>query len=181
VTATIDYRLRPNDTPEEQLAAASDAIDDAMESVRWLKAHAAAYGIDTGRIGVLGSSAGGAIALGVALAEDPTPGGPLAAFSPHVAAGVSTGAHLTPGLAVIDLEPTDSPVMMFHFDQDTSRDGATWDYAYQTCAAVHAAGNVCDAVRQPGSGHTVAIGPTGKWWAPEIGPFLWHHLRLAAP
>lgn len=37
VAASIDYRVRPNDTPEEQLAAALDAIDDGMESIRWLK------------------------------------------------------------------------------------------------------------------------------------------------
>jgi hypothetical protein len=30
VAASIDYRVRPNDTPEEQLVAAGDAIDDAM-------------------------------------------------------------------------------------------------------------------------------------------------------
>jgi pimeloyl-ACP methyl ester carboxylesterase len=180
VAASIDYRLRPNDTPEEQLVAALDAIDDAMESVRWFKSQAATYGIDAARIALLGTSAGGAIALGVAVAEDPTPGGPLAAFSPRIGAGVSTGAHLTPGLGLIDLQPTDSPVMMFHFEQDTSRGQATWDYAYQTCAAIHAAGNVCDSIRLPGAGHTVALGPTGKWWVPEIGPFLWYHLDLSA-
>jgi hypothetical protein len=69
--------------------------------------------------------------------------------------------------------------MMFHYDQDTSRHRATWDHAYQTCAAIHAAGNVCDAIRQPGEGHTVSLGPGGPWFRPEIGPFLWHHLALA--
>jgi len=178
VAASIDYRLRPNETLEEQLVAASAAIDDAMESVRWLKSQAATYGIDTDRIALLGTSAGGAIALGVAVAEDPTPGGPLAAFSPRIAAGVSTGAHLTPGLSIIDLQPTDSPVMMFHYDQDTSRFRAPWDYAYRTCAAIHAAGNICDSIRLPGEGHTVSLSPTGPWYQPEIGPFLWHHLGL---
>jgi hypothetical protein len=68
VAASIDYRLRPNETVEEQLVAASAAIDDAMESVRWLKSQAATYGIDADRIALLGTSAGGAIALGVAVA-----------------------------------------------------------------------------------------------------------------
>lgn len=179
VVASIDYRLRPNDTPAEQLVAALQAIDDAMESVRWLKANAPTYGIDPDRIAALGSSAGGAIVLGVGHAADLTPGGPLSGYSPTVTAVVSTGAHLTPGLAVIDFEPTDAPSMMFHYEQDTSQGQATWDYAYQTCAAIRDAGPPCDFIKQPGSGHTIPMGPTSQWWVPEIGPFVWHHLGLA--
>jgi hypothetical protein len=69
--------------------------------------------------------------------------------------------------------------MMFHYEQDTSKLKATWDYAYQTCTAVRAVDVSCDFVLQPGTGHTVAIGPLAKWWEPEIGPFFWHHLNLA--
>jgi poly(3-hydroxybutyrate) depolymerase len=180
VAASIDYRLRPNDIGPEQLAAATDAIDDGIESVRWLKSHAAEYGIDVGRMAMDGTSAGGAIALGVALTDDPTPGGPLADVSPKIAAAVSTGAHLTPGLAGITLTADDAPIMMFHYEHDTSRLKSTFEDAYQTCTAVRRAGDVCDAIRLPGSGHTVSVGPQGKWWTPEIGPFLWAHLHLAS-
>ena len=38
-----------------------------------------------------------AVALGVGAANDPTSGGPLAAFSPSIAAAVSTGATLNCG------------------------------------------------------------------------------------
>jgi len=179
VVASIDYRLRPNDTQAEQLVAAVQAIDDAMESVRWLKANAPTYGVDPDRIAALGSSAGGAIVLGVGHAADLTPGGPLSGYSPAVTAVVSTGAHLTPGLASIDFEPSDAPSMMFHYEQDTSQGQATWDYAYQTCTAIREAGPPCDFIKQPGSGHTIPMGPVGAWWAPEIGPFVWHHLGLA--
>jgi dienelactone hydrolase len=178
VAASISYRLRPNSTPEETLAAATDAVDDGMEAVRWLKANAATYGIDTTRIGMLGTSAGGAIALGVALASDPTPGGPLGAISPSVAGSVSTGASLTAGLGSVGFEASDAPVLMHHYETDTAT-GDTSAYAFQTCSAVRASGNTCDFVTDAGAGHTTNIGPSGVWWTPEFGPFLWHHLRLA--
>ena len=179
--ASIDYRLRPDTNPgAPDLAAALDAIDDGMESVRWLKANAATYGIDPTRIGLNGSSAGGAIALGVALADDPTPGGPLAAYSPKVSAAMATGAHLTPGLALIGFQPSDAPILMFHYEQDTSELKASGDYAFETCAAARAGGSTCDFVLQPGTGHTTNMGPVGPWWTSESGPFLWQHLDLAA-
>jgi acetyl esterase/lipase len=53
--ATISYRL----SPEAQYPA---AIHDAKAAVRWMRAHAAAYGIDPERIAIAGGSAGGQIA-----------------------------------------------------------------------------------------------------------------------
>src|SRR6185312_4289232 len=98
----IDYRLDPRlngpHTQLDQLVAATNAILDAQESVRWLKAHAAGYGIDPTRIASIGDSAGGAISLGLSAAPDTHPAGPYSAFSPTVAAAVSTGAYLTPGI-----------------------------------------------------------------------------------
>ena len=93
------------------LLAARNAIDDGMESVRWLRSKAATYGFDDTRIAALGSSAGGAIALGIGATDDPTPTGPVAAWSPKIRAAVSTGAHLTPGLdlGLFTLEATDAP------------------------------------------------------------------------
>jgi acetyl esterase/lipase len=179
VAASIDYRLRPHDDEQQQVVAAVQAIDDGMESVRWLRANAATYHIDTGRIAALGTSAGGGIALGIGEATDPTPGGPLAAQSPKVDAVMSTGAALTSGLDLVGFEPTDAPAMMFYFEQDTSKYGHTWDWAYETCTAIRDAGNSCDFIKQAGSGHTISLNPTGPWWSPEIGPFLWHHLGLA--
>jgi poly(3-hydroxybutyrate) depolymerase len=181
VVASIDYRLRPDTNPgEADLAAALDAIDDGMESVRWLKANAASYAIDPARIGLTGTSAGGAIALGIALADDPTPGGPLAAYTPDVAAAMSTGAHLTPALDLVGFQPSDDPVLMFHYEQDTSELKATGAYAYETCTAARAAGSTCDFVLQPGTGHTVNLSPAGPFWRTETGPFLWEHLDLAS-
>jgi acetyl esterase/lipase len=60
VAVTMSYRL----APKYQFPA---AIYDSKAAVRWLKAHASAYGIDPERIGVTGDSAGGHLAqfLGV--------------------------------------------------------------------------------------------------------------------
>ena len=60
VTAfVLDYRVAPYKYPVE--------IQDGMRAMRYLRAHAAEYGIDANRIGVWGSSAGGHLAstLGV--------------------------------------------------------------------------------------------------------------------
>ena len=84
---SLGYRLNPTlpgySDLEAYLAAAADAIDDGREAVRWMRANAATYEIDPDRIAMLGNSAGGGVALGVAFAEDDTPGGPLA----HVSRG----------------------------------------------------------------------------------------------
>ena len=180
----IDYRLDPllngPHTQLDQLKAASDAIADAQESVRWLKAHAATYGIDTTRIASVGDSAGGAISLGLAAAPDTHPTSPYSAYSPSVAAAVSTGAYLTPGLeaGLLHLTGAEAPILMFHYETDVA--SAPGPYAYETCTDYHAAGDTCDYVSQAGEGHTTDLGPGGEWWADPLGPFLWTHLRLGS-
>ncbi|MBX3287429.1 MAG: alpha/beta hydrolase [Actinobacteria bacterium] len=181
VAVALGYRLDPNaaESTQRYLAAATDAIDDGLEAVRWLRANATTYRIDPERIAVIGSSAGGAVALGTAIADDPTPGGPLAAWSPRSDAAVSTGAHLTPGidLGFVTFEPTDSPVLMFHYDVDTAT-GNDAAYARRTCDGLTDAGVYCRFVQQPGSGHTVDLNAGGPWWTDEIGPFLWDQLDI---
>jgi acetyl esterase/lipase len=63
VTASIEYRL----SGEARWPA---ALEDAKCAVRWMRAHAAELGVDAARIAVAGGSAGGYLALMVAL----TPG-----------------------------------------------------------------------------------------------------------
>jgi acetyl esterase/lipase len=55
VTAAVEYRL----SPEARYPA---AVCDLKAAVRWLRAHASAYHIDTTKIGVCGGSAGGHLA-----------------------------------------------------------------------------------------------------------------------
>ena len=182
ISYRLDPRLAQNPWPPgvSPLAQAAKAIDDGMESIRWLKANARSYDIDPTRIATVGYSAGGAVSLGIAVATDTSPGGPLAAYSPSVTAAVSTGAQLTPGIdaGVLSFKPTDAPVLMFHHETDAS--SGTGEYAMRTCAAIRAGGSTCDFVLQPGEGHTTDLDPhpTRRWWTTELGPFIWTQLRL---
>ncbi len=180
----ISYRINPNAQSSEALylQTALNAIDDGMEAVRWVKANAATYGFDTTRVAVVGSSAGGAIALGIGSADDPTPTGPLVAHSPKIAAAVSTGAHLTPGIdnGMVTFESTDAAALMFHYETDTVTNN-TDEYAQRTCDGLVAAGVSCKMVVQAGSGHTVSVGAGSTYWQSEIGTFLWKNLRLFPP
>jgi predicted esterase len=61
---------------QECVFAAITAVTDAQAAVRWVRAHAAEYGVDPDRIGIAGESAGGITATGVGLySENPNVSG----------------------------------------------------------------------------------------------------------
>ncbi|HVU88929.1 MAG TPA: alpha/beta hydrolase [Pirellulales bacterium] len=64
VAAAINYRLS-GDAPFPA------ALDDCRDAIRFLRAHAREYRLDPTRIGVYGNSAGGHLALLLALMDDP--------------------------------------------------------------------------------------------------------------
>jgi acetyl esterase/lipase len=84
VAATINYRL-------SREAPFPAALDDCRCAVRWLRAHAGQYGIDPNRIGVYGNSAGGHLALLLAMMPPTSAAAdePYAQFSHQVQAAVS--------------------------------------------------------------------------------------------
>ena len=63
VAVPVEYRL----SPEARYPA---AVHDVKASIRWLRAHAADYGIDGSRMAILGTSAGAQLAALVALTND---------------------------------------------------------------------------------------------------------------
>ena len=66
------------------------ALDDAANAIRYVRRHAAEYGVDPDRIGITGSSAGGCITMGTcmtATADDCRPNFAVANYpylSPHI-------------------------------------------------------------------------------------------------
>jgi len=183
VAATISYRLDPGAGPFDMgryLSAILDAIDDGMESARWARSVASTYQIDTTRIAMVGSSAGGAIAMGTAVMDDPTPGGPLGAHSPKIASAVSTGVNLRLGFenGVVTVTPADAPIHMFHYSTDTVT-GDSIEVALQTCTNVSQGGGKCSLYHNEGTGHTVNLDAGGPFW-PEIASYLWNDLNLFA-
>jgi acetyl esterase/lipase len=63
VCVTVQYRLAPKDKFPAQ-------VEDVKCAVRWLRAHAADYGVDPDRIAALGASAGAHLAVMLALTSD---------------------------------------------------------------------------------------------------------------
>lgn len=60
VGVSVDYRLAPE-------TCYPGALEDCLTGLRWLFAHASEIGVDPERVGLLGTSAGGALAVATAL------------------------------------------------------------------------------------------------------------------
>jgi len=154
VTVTITYRLREgawiwfNSPSDVALGAARDARHDAQAAVRWLRAHAAEYGVDAGHIGAVGYSAGAITAIGVGQhPEDPGDSG-----TPGESSKICVAVSLS-GIAVEgQVEADDAPVLMFHGGDDFIVPVA---YARETAWQAARAGRLAGYTEFPKIGHTV--------------------------
>jgi acetyl esterase/lipase len=186
VTASVNYRLTPDNTAsaERRQTAIIQAADDLMNAIRFLKKNAATYHIDTSRVAIVGTSAGGALSLVDAVEADTLDGtvNDFPGVSSKVHAVVSTGATLVDdqfdSSSLLTYDSGDAPVLMFHANPTDGTTGATWTgNVVPTCNAINGAGDSCTAVSTPNGGHTVPIDLASKWWA-TIQPFLWTELLL---
>jgi predicted esterase len=101
---TRNGNANPAPDNEEQRKVIAMAIADGQESIRLLRRNAAEYHIDPKRIGILGYSAGGGVAIGAALAEpgDGYPDFVATVFGPALT-DVSVPKHAAPMfIAVMD-------------------------------------------------------------------------------
>jgi acetyl esterase len=163
-----DYRTadRFETTPVEATA-------DARAAMRWVEDHAAELGIDTNRIVVGGSSAGGHLALWTAIAKAPFGSKPEESPTtmPAALVLVSAPSDTTPatwnnnpkmlkrfGPHIGDVSPLQNldakmpPVIMFHGDADPT-------VPYVTAVALHdkliATSNTCEFTTIAGGGHGI--------------------------
>jgi acetyl esterase/lipase len=134
---TIDYRMLPGVTPVE-------CVQDVKAAVRWVRAHAADYGIDPNRIGASGNSAGAHLTAVLATtADDPAlegnGGNPGISSRIQAAVGFATPgltgrvtwpiSRLKPGQEPPDwfwkvspyrnITPDDAPMLFIHGASDT--------------------------------------------------------------
>jgi len=162
VAVSINYRLlsptgcggNPDPTPTCQNAALG-AQHDAQAAVRWLRANAATYRIDTNRIAMGGASAGAVTSvLAATHSEDPgTSGNPGYPSSVRAAVSVSGGMP-TNDLITAD----DSPTLFIHGTEDHV---VPYDWAVQNSAAMYRLGifTVLEPIEGAAHGLAADYGP----------------------
>jgi acetyl esterase/lipase len=147
---SISYRLTPGGcsatTPTVTcLQGIINAKHDAQAAVRFLKANAATYGLDSTRIAIAGTSAGAITALNVAYSpEDPGTSG-----NPGPSSAVGAAVSLS-GARIMPANPGDAPALLFHGTNDPL---VPYSWAEQTVAEATAAGLRAEITTWEGAGH----------------------------
>jgi len=114
VGVSINYRLESpgcSGTSSNCVAAIAEAFADGQTAVSFLRAHAGAYGIDSDRIAIAGTSAGGITALNVGYSSSEDP-----AARVRAAVSLSGGYLAVAGVGAIS--SGDAPAMDFHCTTD---------------------------------------------------------------
>jgi acetyl esterase/lipase len=166
VAASIDYRLlgrRPVPSARvrplvdalpagELFTAMAAAVDDTLTAADYLSDRADELGIDSRRLGVVGSSAGGVTADHVAYAlDDHGVAGPEVSFAASLWAGIVVAPPAGHGNVGADqLEAGDAPLFAVHGDADTQVPVGLSD---QLVARAEAEGVPVEYHRIPGGGH----------------------------
>ena len=144
VGITIDYRTRRNISGTTELvAAATDAYEDSLAAIHWIRANAATYRIDPDAVITAGYSAGAINAMNdVFIPSGSTP----------AAGGVAIACYgFTPPTA------GRPPILMFQGSADTTVRPAS---SQATCTQTREQGNLCDYVLYEGADHLIAFSRT---------------------
>jgi acetyl esterase/lipase len=175
VVVSINYRLLGSGcvaNPSGCTVAAIEAKRDAQAAVRWLRANAATYGIDSTRIGIGGESAGAITATLVGLLSEDVgssgnPGWPstVGGFV-SVSGGVPTGSLASAG---------DAPGLLFH---GTADNVVPFSWSVDTANAMVAAGVPAWLQLQDGAGH-VPWAQYRTLYLEQADWFLYLYLDLA--
>ena len=178
VAVSINYRLlspdgcggNPNPTPVCQNAAL-EAQHDAQAAVRWLRANAATYRVDTSRIAIAGGSAGAVTSLLVDWhPEDPgNSGNPGPSSAVRAAVSISGGA---PTNELITKE--DGPALFIHGTEDQV---VPFDWAVQNAAAMYNLGIFTVLEPIEGAGHGLPA-DYGQLINQQSSYFLWFAMGL---
>ena len=188
IGCTINYRLtRQNiiqESDENLTAAVNDAVEDAMNAIRYLKTQSSIYSIDNDRIVTIGNSAGAFISLHNAIDNDESLPeqesiNDYPEFSSSVSASVSTGA-VFPNEALISLnfDEDDASCLIMHAEDYDSVTDTYWeDDVIPFYEAIINSGNYAALVAQPSGSHGVGVGPFESY-SEDIIPFIWNQLNL---
>jgi len=116
VSIAPDYRVRAAQlTDADRLPALIDALDDCRAALAWVKAHAAEYGIDAGRIVVAGGSAGGMVAVNLVAQENAAA---VKASAPRILALVDLWGSPAANLTVGSVDKNYPPTLIVHGTAD---------------------------------------------------------------
>lgn len=169
VNVSISYRLEPGGCSSGGptltcLIAIGEALDDAQTAVRFLRANAAAWGIDPTRIAVAGTSAGAITALNVGYSNNEEPD-----------AAVSAAVSLSGARILTTANPGEAPALLFHGTADFV---VPYQWALDTVAEAEAAGLDVFLTTWPGAGH-VPYAANRTQILDQTTNFLWWEMDLA--
>jgi acetyl esterase/lipase len=145
VNFSINYRLEPGGCSASApttncIRAIQQATEDAHTAVRFIRAHASTYKVDTTRIAIGGSSAGAITALNVGFGSGEDPAGSVKA------AVAISGAQLVSA----PIGPGDAPSLLFHGTSDTT---VPYQWGVNTVNNAKAAGLYSYMTTWSGAGH----------------------------
>lgn len=169
VCFSINYRMQRDNPPDNgvipgedraRAAAIHAAFVDAKTAVRWVRANATVFGVDSNRIAALGGSAGAITVLAVAYTGEDTfltdvPGRRVARENhPGVSSRINACASCWGSAAMFsdDVDRSDPPVLLFHGEDDknVNTPPAASEFVRDKCKA---AGVPVELHMLPGFGH----------------------------